>query len=253
MILAADIGNTTIKLGLFSGGRLAGTIRVETSGAGDEGLSAAIGRLLEDVGTTAGELTGVAACTVVPGLKGAFSEAVEKAAGLEAEFVGEGELTGMPVLTDNPSEVGPDRIATALAAYRSVGGAAVAVDLGTAVTVDFVNGRGEFAGGAISAGLDMMAEALSEKTAVLSRISPREPERAIGRTTVEAMNSGLFYGFVGMVDAVVEKVVKEAGPVPVISTGGAARLVSGKSRFIKEPDEHLTLKGVRIIYEEKTR
>lgn len=250
MLLAIDIGNTNIVLGLMAEGAVSKHWRIATDKrrTGDE--YGAILRSLLGSADFKADIKGAVMASVVPSLVKPFREALSKYVGVEARVVGEDLKYPMPVLTDNPAEVGADRLVNAVAAFSAYGGPLVVVDLGTAATFDYVTAKGEFAGGAIAPGVSVSAEALYRKAAKLPRVDAVRPERAVGRNTVEAMRSGLYWGFAGLVDGIIGKIIEERGGSPrVVATGGLAPLVIGASRYVAEADEFLTLKGLHIIYE----
>ncbi|MEE9613334.1 MAG: type III pantothenate kinase [Thermodesulfobacteriota bacterium] len=255
MLLAVDIGNTNIVIGVFDGADIKehwrlGTVKERTADEYGIVLSA----LLDNAGIKPGEITGGIVSCVVPQLKDTFTGLLSGKLGIEPLVVGPCVKTGMPILTDDPREVGADRIVNAVAAYAAHKGPLIVVDFGTAVTFDYVTPAGEYAGGAIAPGIDVSSDALFRRAARLPRVELRKPKTVIGKGTVESMQAGIFYGFVGLVEGLVERIKKETGTRPkVIATGGLAGVVSGESRVIDEVDEFLTLKGLRIIHESNIR
>jgi type III pantothenate kinase len=156
----------------------------------------------------------------------------------------------MPVLYDNPAEVGADRIVNSVAAFEKHGGPCIVVDFGTATTFDCVSAKGEYMGGVICPGLGISADALFEKTARLPRVDIRKPPRVVGTTTVGSLQSGLYYGYIGLVDGIIERLLEELGPeTKVLATGGLGSMIGTGSRFIREVDDLLTLEGLRIVWE----
>lgn len=253
MLLAIDIGNTNIVAGVFDGDSLQAHWRIgsEKNKTSDE-IGVLLLNLLGASGMDKKALTGAIACSVVPEMNGAISEAVKKYLGLKLLFVGEDARAPIKVDIDNPREAGADRIVNAVAAYSVHKTALIIVDFGTAVTFDYVSPEGVYSGGAIAPGINISAEALHLKTAKLPKVEARRPPSVIGRNTVDAIRSGLFWGFIGLVDGIIERMIREVETAPrVIATGGLARLVIGHSRYVTEPDEFLTLKGLKIIYEGK--
>lgn len=252
MLLAIDIGNTNIVVGVFIDGALGKHWRIATDTAqtADE-YGARLKSLILDAGPGIG-IKGAIIASVVPALDGVFKAAVSKHLGVEPLLVGEDVTPRIPVLTDDPSEVGSDRIVNAVAAYSAFKSDLIVVDFGTAVTFDYVTARGEYAGGSIAPGISISAEALHEKTAKLPRVDVGRTSAVVGKNTVESMRAGIFWGFIGLVDGLIERMINEVGGSPkIISTGGLAPLVIGSSAYVTESDEFLTLKGLYIIYEGK--
>lgn len=250
MLLAIDIGNSNIVIGLCGPGGIQNHWRINTDRnrtADEYGLT--LRGLLEPAG--AGKIDGGIVCSVVPALNGAFREAVEGCCGVRPLFVGDpGVKVGIKIAVDNPSEVGADRIVNAVEAHNRFKSSVIVVDFGTATTFDYVTGEGEYAGGVIAPGIGISAEALFQKTSMLPRVEAARPRGVIGKNTVEAMRSGFFWGFSGLVDGVIDRMMAEARTSPaIIATGGLATAVSGGSRHIKEIDEFLTIKGLIKIHE----
>lgn len=252
MLLAIDIGNTNIAFGVFRHEALKGHWRLSTDSrkTADE-YGALLLSLMGHFGIARSDLKGAIMASVVPQLTPVFMEALSRYFSIEALVV-TNENCGIPVLTDNPAEVGADRLVNAVAAYSARRSPLIVVDFGTAVTFDYVTEAGEYAGGIIAPGIGISSEALFKKTAKLPRVEPGKPARLIGRNTVESISSGVFYGFISLVDGIIERMLKEAGTGPqVVATGGLSPIVIGESKYVTVADEFLTLKGLRIIFEGK--
>jgi type III pantothenate kinase len=186
----------------------------------------------------------------VPPVEGTLRQVCETYFHLQPLFVEPGIKTGMPVLVDNPSELGADRLVNAIAAFERYGGPCIVVDFGTATTFDVISGHGEYLGGAIAPGLGISADALFSHAARLSRVDIKRPAKVIGTNTVTHLQTGLYYGYIGLVDGILERIIAELGQQPrVIATGGLARQISEDSRFIAEIDDMLTLDGLLILFE----
>ena len=251
MLLAIDVGNTNIVYGLFDGARLAHQFRVESSRArtGDE-YAVVLRQLLDMNAVPRDAVDAAIVASVVPPLTEPMVQLVRRAFGREALVVGPGVRTGMAVLYENPREVGADRIVNAVAAFEKTKGAVIVVDFGTATTFDCVTPKGEYLGGVISPGVQISADALFSRAAKLPRVEIAKPPKVVGRNTLHSMQSGIVYGYVGLVDGLVERIVAELGfPCSVSATGGLASLIAPLSKAIVEVDDHLTLTGLRILYE----
>jgi type III pantothenate kinase len=265
MLLAIDVGNTNIVLGVFrdEDGELVHSWRLTTlrERTADE-LGILITSLCERHGVTAQNISGIVIASVVPPLTGTmmamvsnyFGRTPSNAPGSVALNVEPALNTGMPILYDNPHEVGADRVVNGVAAYeqygRSADRAVIVVDFGTATTFDAISARGEYLGGVICPGPHISADALFQRAARLPRIDVRKPERVIGRTTVGSMQSGLFWGYVDMVEGLVKRMRAELGGDPVVvATGGLAVLVSPETSLIDHVDADLTLRGLRLVWQ----
>jgi type III pantothenate kinase len=188
--------------------------------------------------------------SVVPPIESTLREVCENYFHVQPLFVEPGIKTGMPVLVDNPSELGADRLVNAIAAFERYGGPCIVVDFGTATTFDVISAKGEYLGGAIAPGLGISADALFSHAARLSRVDIKRPAKVIGTNTVTHLQTGLYYGYIGLVDGILDRIIAELGSQPrVIATGGLARQISEDSRFIAEIDDMLTLDGLLIIFE----
>jgi type III pantothenate kinase len=251
MLLAFDIGNTTFAIGLFRGKKLVKSWKIKTdSDRTSDEYGAILLNLFQVAGLQARAVTGAIISSVVPPLTPVIEETCAEFFGARALIVGPGLKTGMPILYENPLEVGADRITAAVAAFEKYGGPAIVVDFGTATTFDAVSARGEYLGGALAPGIQIAAEALYLKTARLPRIEIRKPKRAIGRTTVSSMQSGLYFGYIGLVLNTIAEIRKELGKnVRVVATGGFGSQVTEELPAIEAYEPDLVLEGLRIIFE----
>ena len=250
MLLCVDIGNTNTVMGLYRGDDLLAHWRISTDHQKmpDE-YAMQLMALLAYGGMAPEEIDGIALASVVPPLTDVFREMLTHYVRVEPLVVGTGVKTGVAIRYDNPRNVGADRVANAAAAYRLYGGPACIVDFGTGTTFDALSAKGEYLGGAIAPGVRIAAEALFERTAQLPRIDLVRPKKAIGSNTVDAMRSGVLFGYVGLVEGMVARFRQELGPdMRVIATGGLAQVISRETDVIEFVDPWLTLKGLRIIY-----
>ncbi len=258
VLLVVDIGNTNISLGVFDYDDEPGkddlvlhwrlsTHRELTS---DE-LASSLQSLFSQEGREISQVTDVIMSSVVPPLVPIWNRVATKLFDREPHLVGPGMRTGMPVRYENPSEVGADRIVNSVAAYEIFGGPVIAVDFGTATTFDCVSKKGEYMGGCLFPGIHISMDALFERTSKLPRIEIARPKHVIGKTTTGALQSGLLYGYAGMVDSMVERIQPELGddPARVIATGGLAGRIARESNTIEEVVPFLTLEGLRILFE----
>jgi type III pantothenate kinase len=250
MLLAIDVGNTNVTVGLFREETLCATWRIAT---GIERMPDEYGVLLLDMlrheGFEASSVTKVSLCSVVPPLTATFEEMCRRYFKVEPLVVRIGVKTGLRVRMDNPTEVGTDRIVDAVAAQSLYGSPLIIVDLGTATTFDTISKDGDYIGGAIAPGLSTAAESLVSHTAMLPRVELTCPEHAIGTNTVAAMQSGLVFGYIGLIEGIIARIQKEIkGKAKVIATGGYASLIANETPVIDAVNPDLTLVGLRLIY-----
>ena len=257
MLLTLDVGNTNTVLGLY---QLASdelvthwrisTLRTQT--ADEYGVLFLNLFAMRKIEVT--EITSIIISSVVPPLESTLRQVCERYFNLKPMFVEPGIKTGMPILVDNPAELGADRLVNGVAAFARYGGPCIVVDFGTATTFDVISVKGEYLGGVIAPGLAISAEALFSRAARLSRVDVKKPARVVGTNTIAHLQSGLYYGYIGLVDGILERMLQETrnaeGPAPkIIATGGLARLIADDSRYIETIDDMLTLDGLRLIYE----
>jgi type III pantothenate kinase len=269
MLLTIDAGNTQTVVGLFRGHDLLDTWRIATvdDRTSDE-LALMVQQFLGFHGfsfalpgiegadaanrSDAQLITGVAICSGVPRVTAELRQMTERYFGFAALVLEPGVRTGMPILYDNPKEVGPDRIANAVGAYDLYGGPTIVVDFGTATTVEAISADGEYLGGAIFPGVEIAMDALFGRAAGLRRVELQAPKHVIGKSTAESVQSGALYGFSAQVDGLVDRFVAELGECTVVSTGGLADLISPHARTVQHFEPWLTLYGLRIIFERNT-
>ena len=271
MLLALDVGNTNTVLGLYKIGP--GGANGKPVGLGKDGLVASwrvsthrtqtadeygvfFVNLFNLNGLSTKDVHYIIISSVVPPIESTLEEVCENYFHLKPLFVEPGIKTGMPVLVDNPSELGADRLVNAIAAFEKYGGPTIVVDFGTATTFDVVSRRGEYLGGLISPGLGISADALFSRAARLGRVDIRRPAKVIGTNTVSHIQSGLYYGYIGLTDGILERMIAEMAAdsgdatVPkIIATGGLAGMIAGDSRYIETIDDLLTLDGLRLVFE----
>jgi type III pantothenate kinase len=253
MLLAVDVGNTQTHLGAFEGDRLAEHWRFQTrAGATGDELAERISGLLALSGIGLDDIDAVCVSSVVPPLGAQYEQLTERYLRAQCLTIGPGVKTGMPIRIENPLEVGADRLVNSVAAYERFGGACVVVDFGTGINFDAISDAGEYLGGAIAPGLEISLSALVERAARIPRIDLAEPETAIGRSSSAAIQSGVVFGFAGLIDGVVRRIEEELGEVRLLATGGLAAVIVPFTETIEEVDEMLTLKGLRLIHERNT-
>jgi type III pantothenate kinase len=255
VLLALDVGNTNVTIGVYRQRELIAHWRLRTV---HEQTADEWGVLLRNLFALASldvaAVSGIIIASVVPPLDSSLDEMAQHYFRMEPIFVNYQTDLGLKVVYENPAELGADRLVNGVAAYARYGGPCVVVDLGTAITFDVISACGEYLGGAIAAGIGISVKALFSKTARLPMVDFRAPAKLIGTTTVGAMQSGLYYGALGMIDGIIERLVGELGPdTKLVATGGQAPLIARGSRYLKVIDEQLTLDGLEMIWERTRR
>lgn len=251
MVLVVDIGNTNIVFGVYRGEELIIHFRIETQlGKTEDEYAILIHSFFSFHGAQFSEVHAVVISCVVPPLLLPFEQLCLKYLRIRPLIIGPGVKTGMPILYENPHEVGADRIVNAVGAYERHKKALIIVDFGTATTFDYISPKGEYVGGAIAPGLLISAEALFERASKLPRVELGKPRTVVGKNTVHSMQSGIVFGYISLVDGIVRRMKDEVRTDPyVIATGGLARLIARDSQEIQEVDELLTLRGLKVLYE----
>lgn len=252
MLLVVDVGNTNIVYGLYEGTKLSHVFRVESGrGRTSDEYAVLLLQLLEMERVRAKDVKAAIVASVVPPLTQPICDLIQRVFGATAIVVGaQGVHTGMPILIENPRELGADRICNAVAAFERVKGPVISVDFGTATNFDVASPKGEYLGGVLAPGIQISADALFARAAKLPRVEIAKPSKVLGRSTVTAMQSGIVFGYVGLVDGLVTRLQSELGyACHVIATGGLARVIAPLSSTIKDVDDSLTLEGLRILYE----
>ncbi|MDO4594160.1 MAG: type III pantothenate kinase [Tissierellia bacterium] len=257
MLLVIDIGNTNTVVGIFENEKLLFDFRLGTvQGKTSDELRVNLNEFLHLNNLKKEDIEDVILASVVPNLIYSWQSAVKKFFGKKPLVVGEGTKTGMEIKCENPKEVGADRIVNAVAAYEKYKGPLIVVDLGTATTFDVINEKGQYLGGPIAPGIKISAEALFLRTAKLPKIELHTPKRAIEKNTPESMNSGIVYGYIGLIDGIIKKVIEELEEkgedivkLNIVSTGGYSYLLAKSSEYINIVDRDITLEGLRIIYD----
>ena len=248
MLLAIDVGNTNTVLGLYDNAKLIQHWRTKTddNSTADE-LILTFNGLLKDQP----KVTGISLCSTVPSVLREMRWMLERYfPDIKKVIIEPGTKTGVPIITDNPKEVGADRIANSLAVFARHGGPSVVVDFGTSTNFDVVSEKGEFLGGALAPGIEISLEALANRAAQLRKVDFVKPKSVIGKNTVEALQSGALYGFAGQVDGILQRIIAEIGPLKaVVATGGLAPLVVEESSTITHHEPDLTLEGLRLVFE----
>jgi len=251
MLLAIDVGNTGMGLGVFEGEELRATWRMATSiSRMPDEYAALLLPLLNQEGFQTGDITDVCICSVVPPMIGTLENLFERYFKVNPLVVGAGTRTGVRIRMDNPREVGPDRIVHSAAAHYLYGGPLILVDMGTATTFDTISRDGEYTGGAIAPGFQTAAEALFTRTAMLPRVKLTRPAKAIGTNTIAAMQSGIVFGYIGLIEGMVNRIQKELpAKAKVVATGGYLDVIAKQTSVVDEINPYLILIGLRLVYD----
>jgi type III pantothenate kinase len=257
MLLVLNVNNTNTVIALYplqedggiSGLRATWRISTRHTQTADE-YGILVRSLLQSEGVDSKAVTGIVIASVVPPIDWILRQFCERYFNHKPLFIEPGVKTGLPILTDNPSEVGADRVANCVGAFQKYGGPCIVVDFGTATNFDVISHKGEFLGGAIAPGLNISAEALFARAARLPRVEIKRPAKIIGTNTVDNLQIGLFYGHIGLVDSILERMIAKLGAeTKCVATGGLAHLIANESKYISAVDDMLTLDGLRTIYE----
>lgn len=257
MLFVIDVGNTNIVFGVFKGKKLLYDWRIATlkDRTSDE-YGLLFHQILKHHGLDTKDIKDIIISSVVPPLMHTLPAMCKKYFNIDPIVVGPGVKTGMDIKYDNPKEVGADRIVNGVAGYEKYGGPLIIVDIGTAITFDVISKKGDYLGGVITPGIKISTEALFLRTSKLPKVEIAKPERVIGKNTVNSIQSGIVYGYIGLTDYIIEKIIdemqqmyKEEVEVKVVATGGFANLISSESKYINTIDKFLTLDGLRIIYD----
>lgn len=253
MIFAVDIGNTNVVIGVFEGGVIRSNFRVQsnTMRTTDEYASTLM-RLMESEGIKISDISGVIIASVVPRLIYTFSKLSRKYLNIDPLVIAPGIKTGISIKMENPKEVGADRIVNAVAAKHFVGYPAIVVDFGTATTFDVVDAKGDYIGGVICPGIKLSSQILHSNTAKLPEVEIEKVDSVIGKNTIHSIQSGIYYGYLAMVDGIIKRIIEEefeGVDVHVLSTGGLGSVFTGESAYISRYEPNLTLNGLKLIYE----